>query len=54
LPHGEHEFGTVEPEVSCCVHKPHETGGGGRELVEKLNFKLLEARGGIQWTSDSK
>jgi hypothetical protein len=40
------EFGTVEPEVLCCVHKLQETWDGKRELVEEPNFKLLEARCG--------
>jgi hypothetical protein len=40
------EFGTVEPEVLCCVHKLQETWDRKCELVEKDNLKLLEARGG--------
>src|SRR5882757_5282989 len=40
------EFGTVKPEALCCVHKLQETWDGKRELVEEVNFKLLEARCG--------
>ena len=42
----EPEFGAVEPEVICCVHKPQETWDGKHELVEELDLELLEARGG--------
>src|SRR5258708_7784296 len=41
----EHEIGTAEPEVLCCVHKLQETRNGKRELVEEGNFELLEERG---------
>jgi hypothetical protein len=40
-----HEFDTVKPEVLRCVHKLQEMWDGICQLVEKANFKLLEARG---------
>jgi hypothetical protein len=47
IPLGEHEFGTVEPEVLRCVHKLPETWDRKRELLfVKINLKLLEARSG--------
>jgi len=39
------EFGTVEPEILCCVHKLQEAWNGKCELVEEGNFELLEAKG---------
>jgi hypothetical protein len=40
------ELGTLEREALDCVHKLQETRDGIRELVEKPDVKLLEARGG--------
>jgi hypothetical protein len=40
------EYGTVEPEVLCCVHKLQETWDRKCELVEEVDIKPLEARGG--------
>ena len=39
------DFGIVEPEVLCCIHKLYETRNGKRKLVEEINPELLEARG---------
>ena len=43
---GKLEFGTLEREILCCVHKLQQTRDGKRELVEKENSQLLETRGG--------
>jgi hypothetical protein len=42
---GKLEFGTLEREILCCVHKLQQTRDGKRELVEKENSQLLETRG---------
>jgi hypothetical protein len=42
----EPEYGTLKRGVFCCVRKLQEMWDGKRELVEKLNLDLLEARGG--------
>ena len=39
------EFGTLERDDHCCIHKLQETRDRKCELVEKPNSKLLEARG---------
>jgi hypothetical protein len=41
-----HVYGTVEPEILCCIHKLQKTWDGKHELVEEENPEFLEARGG--------
>ena len=41
------ESGTLESEVPCCVQKLQESWHRKRELIEEVNLKLLEARGGV-------
>jgi hypothetical protein len=43
-PPGKLEFGAVELEVLCRVHKLPETWDGKRVLVKETDFKLPEAR----------
>jgi hypothetical protein len=40
------EYGTVEPEVLCCIHKVQETWNYARACPGEANDELLEARGG--------